>query len=137
MGADERIVKELDHVYYWVVDMDRAVAFYRDALGLQLVRRDGSNWAMFDAGGRQFALHGAMGGPMQPGGAAAVFSVDDLDRARSQLTERGVRFVHEGDVAGYARFAAFHDPDGNSVQIIEYERAAGSDDPHPELKGVH
>jgi catechol 2,3-dioxygenase-like lactoylglutathione lyase family enzyme len=132
-----RVVKEFDHVYYWVSDMDRAVAFYRDVLGLTLVRQDGSNWALLDSGGRRFALHGAKERPMQPGGATAVFSVDDLDHAKAQLTERGVRFVHDGDVAGYARFASFHDPDGNAVQIIEYERDSGPNDPHPELKGAH
>jgi catechol 2,3-dioxygenase-like lactoylglutathione lyase family enzyme len=120
-----QIVKQLDHVYYWVTDMDRAVDFYRNALGLTLVRREGDSWAQFDAGGRQFALHGAVDGrpAPPPGGAAAVFSVDDLDRARSVLSERGVRFGHEGEVVGFARFAAFEDPDGNTVQLIEYARS--------------
>jgi catechol 2,3-dioxygenase-like lactoylglutathione lyase family enzyme len=121
VGDSERVVGRLDHVYYWVADMDRAVAFYRDVLGLDLVRRDGDNWAVFEAGGRQFALHAAVEGrPVSPGGATAVFSVEDLDRARARLSERGVEFGHEGDVAGYARFASFKDPDKNTVQLIEY-----------------
>jgi len=115
------VVKGLDHIYYWTADMDRAVAFYRDTLGLALVRQDGDAWAVFDAGGRQFALHGAVEGrPVQPGGATAVFAVDDLDEARSRLTEQGVTFGHRGEVEGYARFASFKDPDGNTVQLIEY-----------------
>jgi predicted enzyme related to lactoylglutathione lyase len=74
-------------------------------------------------GGRMFALHGAVEGrPIAPGGAAAVFDVEDLDAAKSLLAGRGVEFDHEGDVAGYARFASFHDPDGNALQIIEYAR---------------
>jgi predicted enzyme related to lactoylglutathione lyase len=28
--------------------------------------------------------------------------------------------AHEGVVEGYARFASFHDPDGNTFQLIEY-----------------
>jgi len=122
-SGSERVVKALDHIYYWVADMDRAVAFYTEVLGLTLVRRDGSSWAQFDAGGGTFALHGAMEGrPVEPGGATAVFSVDDLDQARAVLADRGVRFGHEGDVAGFARFASFSDPDGNPVQLIEYAR---------------
>lgn len=117
------VVERLDHVYYWVSDLARAVAFYRDVLGLRLVRRDGDTWAVFDAGGRPFALHAAVEGhPVSAGGATAVFAVADLDRARAVLSERGVRFGHEGDVEGYARFASFEDPDGNTVQLIEYRR---------------
>src|SRR6266487_5366703 len=105
------MVKQLDHVYYWTSDMDRAVAFYRDVLGLTLMRQDGPAWAVFDAGGRMFALHGAIEGrPVNPGGATAVFSVDDLDAAMARLGEQGVEFGHQGDVQGYARFASFADP---------------------------
>jgi predicted enzyme related to lactoylglutathione lyase len=117
------MIKRLDHVYYWVSDMDRAVTFYSDVVGLRLARRDGPSWAMFDAGSDvRLALHGAVEGrPIEAGGATAVFRVDDLDGARADLQRRGVRFDERvGEVEGYARFASFFDPDGNRVQIIEY-----------------
>jgi catechol 2,3-dioxygenase-like lactoylglutathione lyase family enzyme len=121
MSAMTRLVDRLDLVFYWVTDMDRSVAFYEGVLGLRLLRRDAGQWAEFDAGGRRFALHGAAEGqPLTPGGATAVFSVGDLDRAKGELSARGVQFGHEGDVSGYARFASFSDPDGNTVQLIEY-----------------
>ena len=115
------IVDRLDLVFYWVTDLERAVSFYEGALGLRLLRKEAGQWAEFDAGGRRFALHAAVEGQsMTPGGATAVFSVADLDRAKADLSSRGVSFGHEGDVAGYARFASFSDPDGNTVQLIEY-----------------
>ena len=118
------LTRGLDHVYYWVTDMERAVGFYRDVVGLPLIRRAGDEWAEFDAGAVRLALHGAVHGHAPPpGGATAVFLVDDLDGARANLTARGVSFGHEGGVEGYARFLAFNDPDGNTVQIIEYEPA--------------
>ncbi|HEX9410805.1 MAG TPA: VOC family protein [Actinomycetota bacterium] len=122
------ILKQLDLIFYWVSDMDRAVSFYRDILGLRMVRRDEDTWVEFESGGGRLALHSvAEGQPMTPGGATAVFSVDDLDRAKADLSSRGVRFGHEGDVAGFARFASFLDSEGNTVQLIEYEgREAGS-----------
>ena len=115
-------IQRLDHVYYWTADMERAVRFYRDLLGLRLVRQEGESWALFEANGSRFALHGVVEGhPVAPGGATAVFSVDDLDRARRELEERGASF-HErgGEVPGYARFASLSEPDGNTVQLIEY-----------------
>jgi catechol 2,3-dioxygenase-like lactoylglutathione lyase family enzyme len=115
-------VGDLDHVYYWTRDMDAAVAFYRDVLGLRLRRRDGGAWAEFDAGGARFALHGTEDQAAAPSGTA-VFRVPDLDAARWTLEQRGVRFAPQvGEVEGFARFATFHDPDGNPVQIIEYLR---------------
>jgi catechol 2,3-dioxygenase-like lactoylglutathione lyase family enzyme len=123
-GRDaERIVEELDLVFYWVSDMERALAFYQDTLGLPLVRRDAQSWALFELAGGRFALHAAAEGQaVTPGGATAVFSVHDLDAARAGLADRGVRSSHEGDVEGYARFASFQDPDGNTFQLIEYAR---------------
>lgn len=115
-------VKTLDHVYYWTRDMDGAIAFYRDVVGLSLVRRSGDAWAEFDAGGPvRFALHGS--DQPAPAGGTAVFEVEDLDAACWTLGQRGVVFdERDGEVPGYARFASFRDPDGNVVQIIEYLR---------------
>lgn len=116
----------LDHVYYWTADMDRAVTFYEGVLGLRLLRREESSWAEFDAGAIRFALHGAVEGhPVDPGGATAVFEVDDLDAARIVLEGKGVELSHVGEVEGLARFASFRDPDGNTVQIIEHRGVRG------------
>ncbi len=116
------MVQHLDHVYYWTADMDRAVKFYEDVLGLPLTRREGSNWAMFDTGPVRLALHGALDGhPVEAGGATAVFRVEDLDAERAALEARGAEFEEDvGEVEGYARFATLRDPDGNRLQIIEY-----------------
>jgi predicted enzyme related to lactoylglutathione lyase len=119
-------LRHIDYVYYWTTDMDRAVKFYQEVLGLPLLRRDGSEWAEFDAGGVRFALHGAVHGhPSEPGGTV-MFRVDDLDVARAALEQRGVEFAeHLGEVEGFARFASFLDPDGNRVDIIEYLERGG------------
>jgi predicted enzyme related to lactoylglutathione lyase len=115
------LVEGLDQVYYWTRDMDAAVAFYRDVLGLTVQRRDGDNWTEFDAGPVRFALHGVVEGhPVQPGGGTAVFEVKDLDDATGKLEGKGVQLGHSAEIAGYARYATFTDPDGNTVQIIEY-----------------
>jgi predicted enzyme related to lactoylglutathione lyase len=113
-------VGDLDHAYYWTRDMDAAVAFYRDVVGLELMRRDGDAWAQFEAGPVRFALHGTDDEAAVRSGTV-VFRVEDLDAARWDLERRGASFEeHVGEVGGYARFATFRDPDGNPVQIIEY-----------------
>jgi catechol 2,3-dioxygenase-like lactoylglutathione lyase family enzyme len=111
------MLRGVDHVYYWTADMDRAVAFYSEVLGLPLVRRSGDAWAEFDAGPIRVALHGVHEGEAAPtGGATAVFEVDDLDEAMAFLNGKSVAFdQHIGEVEGFARFASFLDPDGNTL----------------------
>jgi catechol 2,3-dioxygenase-like lactoylglutathione lyase family enzyme len=110
----------IDHVYYWTRDMDRAVAFYQGVLGLELAHRAGGGWAEFRAGPIRLALHATEEVDLPPGGTI-VFRVNELDDATSVLRQRGVVFDgHEAEVPGVGRFATFHDPDGNPVQLIEY-----------------
>lgn len=109
----------VDHVYYWTRDMGRALAFYTDVVGLELLRRDGDEWAELDGGPVRIALHGTDDEP--PASGTVVLKVDDLDETRWALEQRGAVFdAYVGEVEGYARFATFRDPDGNPVQIIEY-----------------
>jgi len=128
----------LDHVWFWVGDMDRAVAFYERTLGLRVLRRDGDVWAELDAGGVRLGLHVAGDRREPASGGTVVLRVDDLDLARAALEGRGVRFDdHVGEVEGRARFASFADPDGNRLQLIEYAAGGlGAHGPSAEARAV-
>ena len=117
------MVGRADLVYFFVSDMDRAVAFYRDVLELELIRRSGEEWSQLAAGSVQVGLHGAGSGPVRPGGTLA-FTVEDLDATKVKLVERGVVVGHEGGGDGLGpRFVEFNDPDGNVLALFEYQEA--------------
>jgi len=133
-------LRRVDHVWFWVADMDRAVDFYTGRLGLELRMRHGDDWAEMDGDGIRIGLHGGPSADARPvPGGTVVFEVDDLDLAKAGLEQRGLAFdEHLGEVPGYARYASFTDPDGNAMQLIEYvpgsggparEREAASDGP--------
>ena len=112
-------------VYFFVTDMDRAVAFYADVLGLPLSYRSGDDWAQFAAGPIQLALHGAgSAGETRTGGTLA-FTVADLDATKAKLSSKGVSVGHEGGGERRGpRFVEFTDPDGNVLALFEYAEHA-------------
>jgi catechol 2,3-dioxygenase-like lactoylglutathione lyase family enzyme len=113
-------LKGADLVYFFVSDMERAVTFYQDVLGLRLLYRTGDDWAQFEAGPVQLGLHASAQGEHRPGGTVA-FRVDDLDASRLELAARGISFTPEGGgEGGEPRFVEFQDPDGNVLGLLEY-----------------
>jgi len=117
----------VDDVFYNVDDMDKAVAFYRDRLGLA-VKYETDDWVELDGGNVTIALRRYGSGPVgRPElnvgeGATLVFEVDDLEAAKADLEAQGVKFVSDIFEYGSVRLAAFEDLNGNVLQIYEYAR---------------
>ncbi len=116
-------VKKLQNAYYVTRDMDAAVAFYRDALGLSMKFQDGAKWAQFDAGGVNFSLSSPDEAAEGARGGVVIFEVDDIEAARGRLVEHGATVLDSRDMGSHGRSLTFRDPDGNLVQL--FERAAG------------
>jgi methylmalonyl-CoA/ethylmalonyl-CoA epimerase len=74
-----------------VRDVERAVRFYRDTLGLRLLFQAPPGLAFFDCGGVRLMLG------LREGTDAATsiiyYTVDDIQQAYAALVARGVRFV--------------------------------------------
>jgi catechol 2,3-dioxygenase-like lactoylglutathione lyase family enzyme len=110
----------------FVRDMDRAVAFYTEALGLALKYRAGDHWAAIDAGGGfTLGLHPAGEGPPTPGvqgGVQVGFDVSGrMEDAIADLESRGVSFPGGIQEDGAVRLAFFGDTDGNEHYLCEHK----------------
>ena len=112
------------NVTVYVSDMDRAVRFYTEALGLKLAYRFGDHWASVELGkGLTIGLHPASGesshtGP-KSGMSIGLELNGKIEDAVAKLEAKGVHFegiVGEGKAG---KFAHFHDPDGNSLYLAE------------------
>ena len=107
----------------FVSNMDNAVQFYTETVGLRLTNRFGDQWATLDAGkGLTIGLHPASEkypAPGTKGGIMLGLEIDmPIEKAIDRLTERGVK------VGGIVRdspgnFAHFEDPDGNPIYLWE------------------
>jgi predicted enzyme related to lactoylglutathione lyase len=111
-------IERIGNVSYRVADMDAAVAFYGQTLGLAQKFRDGDNWAAFDVGGVTLALEGASEPIPAGGGATVSLRVDGLDELVTSLRAAGAQ-VGEVVVGGHERRANLTDPSGNILVLYE------------------
>ena len=111
-------VSEIAFTMYPVSDLERAVAFYRDVLGLRPTEVRTDFWAEFEVAGATFGI-GSFPQAGTPGTAQSLtFEVADLDGYRKTLTERGVE-AGEPHQLQFCRIRMVKDPDGNSVWLHE------------------
>ena len=101
-----------------VKDAARAIAFYRDVLGLEpeMVYPDNRGAEYELADGTTFGLwDGGAATPFQPGNGI-LFAVDDLDAAVATIKARGipVHMEHETPVCSLAMIS---DTEGNLVTL--------------------
>jgi catechol 2,3-dioxygenase-like lactoylglutathione lyase family enzyme len=108
------MIEKLGNVFYRVADMDAAVTFYTQVLGLPLKFRDGNNWAALDVAGVTLALQGSA----ETGGATVSLRVSGLDEVVTKLRERGAN-VSEPTQGGHERRAEVTDPAGNTLVLYE------------------
>lgn len=105
-------------VWLPVTEIDRAVGFYRDTLGLEVESQDGE-WAMVRAGALRLGLN-ARESPSGDGGAVVAFDPDaGIEAAVEQLRRDGVEFAGEISEHPWGRLASFKDPDGNDLQLYQ------------------
>ncbi len=118
-------VRAIDYIELSVADMDRAVRFYRDTLGMDFPLSGGDdmdrNWKEFDT--PPVALELAREGPA-PGQVSLALAVDDVAAAVEELRAKGVPIVMEPRDQGVCYAAAIRAPDGN--QIILHRRKDGT-----------
>ena len=113
-----------------VHDMERAIAFWRDTVGLAFLFQ-APNVAFFDVAGVRLMLGSAESPDVKPAGTVLYFEVDDLDTTFATLRDRGAAVAENGAPHFIARLGAkdlwmafLRDPDENLFALMA-ERAPG------------
>jgi predicted enzyme related to lactoylglutathione lyase len=108
-------------VTFAVNDLEQAVEFYENVLGLQK-KYQFSTYAGFDCGGVEIGLVPGRTTEVQENAPCVDFLVRDVDEAYRTLCERGVRFLKEPhDTVWGSHIALFTDPDGNVLQLVQID----------------
>ena len=126
MSADTTLViavpgiQRIGNVFYRVPEsqMDSAVRFYAEVLGLSVKLRDGNRWVAFDVGGSTLALEGSPDGGTGTGGATVSLRADALDAVVADLHAKGAR-VGPIQTGPHERRAVVMDPAGNLLVLYE------------------
>ena len=110
------MASKLNYVIKFVGDMDRAVKFYRDVLGLTL-KFQSPGWSEFETGETTLGLHPASA-TNPPGAVELGFGVPDLHEFHRELSEKGVQFAMpptKQDFGG--ELAQFVDSEGGRCSV--------------------
>jgi predicted enzyme related to lactoylglutathione lyase len=106
---------KLNYAIHFVADMDRAVAFYRDTLGLTL-KFASPHWTEFATGETTLALHPAS--PENPAGTTHLgFGAADIAEVHRALTAKGVRFTRPPTPEHGVVLAEFVDSEGGRCSL--------------------
>jgi methylmalonyl-CoA/ethylmalonyl-CoA epimerase len=147
VSADPRLqglFEAIDHVGVAVPDLDAAIAFYRDAFGMELAHEEVNE----EQGVREAMMAvGSSGGYVQllapltpestiakfldrsgPGVQQVAYRVADVEAVAATLRERGVRLLYDAPRKGTAgsRVNFVHPKDAGGVLVELVEPGAGS-----------
>lgn len=124
MGKMEPVLSRIRQIAVTVGNVDEALGFYRDVLGLTFLFRAGPELAFLDAGGVRIMLSTPQGAGAVGANSILYFSVSDIEATHAALVQRGA--TSERAPALTARMpdhelwvGFLRDPDGNLVGLME------------------
>jgi predicted enzyme related to lactoylglutathione lyase len=105
----------LTYVIRFVADMDAAIAFHRDVLGIA-VKFASPFWTELVTGDTTLALHPAS--PENPAGSVQLgFGVDDVDAFYAAQSAAGLTFIRPPTMMHGSKIAALKDSEGAEIRV--------------------
>jgi len=116
-------LNQIGQIFVNVKDLDRAIAFYRDTLGMTFLFTAPPNMAFFDCGGIRIMLGIADRPDLDHPASIIYYKVDDIERVYETFKARGVEFIIKPHLVApmptYDLWLAdFKDSEGNFVALM-------------------
>lgn len=116
-------IKQVGQIAIAVSDIDKAVAFYRDILDLELLFEAPPGLAFFDCGGIRLMLTVLQGDAKDHHTSTIYYKVVDVRDAQEELEQKGVKFVQEAKLVAtmsdHELWMGFiRDPDQNLIGLM-------------------
>jgi methylmalonyl-CoA/ethylmalonyl-CoA epimerase len=123
------MIEGIGQIALTVGDVDRSVAFYRDAIGFPFLFAPAPSLAFLMIGGVRLMLSAAEG-EFTPGGSTVLYlRVPDIDSEHAALAARGVSFIDAPHLVARMPdhelwMCFFRDPDGHTLALMCERRPA-------------
>ena len=120
MATAAQVVTGVDFVPFSTQDLDSAMEFYGNKLGLRRsVHLPERNYAEFETGNLTLSIVDGdkMGIGHNVNRIALALQVDDVAEARAELEAAGIEFNGDTLDTGVCHMAFFTDPDGNALML--------------------
>lgn len=110
-----------------VGDVEEALTFYRDVLGMDFLFSAGPELAFLNADGVRIMLSNSQGAGIVGGNSILYFKVTDIEAVHSSIIARGAKNERDPQLAAkmpdHELWIGFlRDPDGNLVGLMEEKR---------------
>lgn len=124
-AASEFGLSAIEQIAVNVQDLDRAVDFYRDKLGMKHLFSVPPNLAFFDCDGIRLMLSLPAKPEFDHPSSIIYFKVDDILLAYATLTQRGVHFeekpIFVADMGSYDLWiGSFRDSENNLLALMSH-----------------
>src|SRR2546429_4995381 len=118
-----RTLSRIGQIFVNVKDLDRAIAFYRDTLGMKFLFQAPRNMAFFDCDGIRLMLGRADRPELDHPASIIYYKVDDIEKVYETFKARGVEFVVKPHLVApmptYDLWLAdFRDSEGNLLALM-------------------
>ncbi|MFY9550335.1 MAG: VOC family protein [Thermoanaerobaculia bacterium] len=120
-------LRQIGQIAVPVADIDRAVGFYRDTLGMRFLFQAPPGLGFFDCSGVRLMLDAPAKAQGGSGGSVIYYEVPDLQAAFEALSARGVVFEAKPHLIAKLPdhelwMAFFRDPDDNLLALMSEVR---------------
>ncbi len=125
--SDSARLSSIRQIAITVSNVDSALAFYRDILGLPFLFRAGPDLAFLETGGVRLMLSTPQGAGSVGNNSILYFAVADIVAVHADLVQRGATDERAPQLAAkmpdHELWTGFvRDPDGNLVGLMEEKR---------------
>jgi methylmalonyl-CoA/ethylmalonyl-CoA epimerase len=116
-------LSQIGQIFVNVKELDRAIEFYRDTLGMRFLFQAPPGMAFFDCGGVRLMLGVADRPDLDHPASIIYYKVDDIEKVYEVFSARGVEFIAKphlvASMPAYDLWLAdFKDSEGNFLALM-------------------